>query len=132
VTVKTHNGGVTVSDVRGNLKFEATNGGIHLSRLAGEITGSTTNGGVNIELMGASWEGNQIQVTTKNGGVTLSVPENYSAHFQTETENGSLRSDFPLNIREEARSRTHDFVMGGGGATIHVKTTNGGVTLKRT
>jgi hypothetical protein len=131
VTAKTRNGGISVSDVRGNLKFEATNGGIHLSRLAGEVTGSTVNGGVNIELMGTTWEGNQIQVTTRNGGVTLSVPENYSAHFQTETQSGSLRSDFPLNIREDRQSRSHDFVTGGGGPVIHVTTTNGGVMLKR-
>jgi DUF4097 and DUF4098 domain-containing protein YvlB len=131
VTVKTRNGGINVSDVRGNLKFEATNGGINLHRLAGEINGSTVNGGVNIELTGATWEGNQIQVTTKNGGVTLSMPENYSAHFQTETQNGSLRSDFPLNIREDRQSRSHDFQTGGGGAVIHVKTQNGGVTLKK-
>jgi DUF4097 and DUF4098 domain-containing protein YvlB len=132
VTVKTRNGGINVSDVRGSLKFEATNGGINLHRLAGDINGSTVNGGVNIELTGAAWEGNQIQVTTKNGGVTFALPENYSAHFQTETQNGDLRSEFPLNIREERKSRTHDFITGGGGAIIHVKTQNGGVTLKRT
>ena len=132
VTVKTRNGGIAISDVRGNLKFETTNGGINLSRLAGEVTASTTNGGVNLELIGTTWEGNQIDVTTRNGGVSLSLPSNYSAHFQTETQNGSLRSDFPLNIREERQSRNHDFTTGGGGPVIRVKTTNGGVTLKRT
>ena len=131
VSVKTRNGGITISDVRGNLKFEATNGGVHLSRVAGEIVGSTVNGGVNIEFAGTTWEGNQIQLTTRNGGVTFSLPENYSAHFQTETGNGSLRSEFPLNIREERESHSHDFIMGGGGPLIHVTTGNGGVTLKR-
>lgn len=132
VTVKAHNGGIVVADVRGNLKVETTNGGIQLSRLAGEISGSTVNGGVNLELTGARWEGNQVQVTTQNGGVSLSLPENYSAHFQTETQNGSLRSDFPLNVPQERQARSHDFTTGGGGALIHLKTTNGGVTLKRT
>ena len=68
LTARTVNGGITVSDIRGNLSFEATNGGIHLSRLAGEVTGSTVNGGVNIELMGATWDGSGVQVTTRNGG----------------------------------------------------------------
>jgi DUF4097 and DUF4098 domain-containing protein YvlB len=131
VTVKAVNGGISVMDVRGSLKFETTNGGVHLSRLAGEISGSTVNGSVNIEFTGASWEGNHVSVTTQNGGVNLSVPANYSAHFQTETQNGGLRSDFPLNVQEDRQSRTHDFTTGGGGAVIHVKTTNGGVALKR-
>jgi DUF4097 and DUF4098 domain-containing protein YvlB len=131
LTVKTVNGGITVSDIRGSLHFEATNGGIHLSRLAGEIAGSTVNGGVNIELMGTTWDGNQIEVTTRNGGVNISLPENYSAHFRTETVNGALHSEFPLNLQSEPRSRNHDFSMGAGGPLIHVTTTNGGVKLKR-
>jgi hypothetical protein len=129
--VKTVNGGITVSDIRGNLRFEATNGGINLKRLAGEVAGSTVNGGMNLELMGTTWDGSQIQVTTRNGGVNISIPENYSAHFQTETMNGSLQTEFPLNMPGELRSRNHDFTIGAGGPLIHITTTNGGVKLKR-
>jgi hypothetical protein len=98
LNVTTVNGGISISDVRGNLHFDATNGGIHLKRLAGEVDGTTVNGGVNIELAGATWQGNRIDVKTRNGGVNITVPENFSAHFQTETLNGSLKSDFPLTI----------------------------------
>src|SRR6185312_1002144 len=132
LSVTTVNGGISISDVRGNLHFEATNGGINLKRLAGELEGSTVNGGVNIELTGATWQGNQIDVKTRNGGVNITVPENFSAHFQTETVNGSLQSDFPLTMSGDLKSRNHDFTIGGGGPTIHVTTTNGGVKLKRT
>lgn len=69
---------------------------------------------------------------TRNGGVNIAVPANFSAHFQTETVNGSLQSDFPLTTSGELRSRNHDFTIGGGGPTIHVTTTNGGVKLRRT
>jgi len=131
LTAKTVNGGITISDIRGNLSFEATNGGIHLNRLAGEVTGSTVNGGVNIELAGATWDGTRVQVATRNGSVNISIPRNYSAHFQTETVNGSLKSEFPINQQGEARSRNQDFSVGAGGPLIHVTTTNGGVKLKR-
>jgi DUF4097 and DUF4098 domain-containing protein YvlB len=131
LTVKTVNGGINVSDVRGSLRFDATNGGINLRRLAGDVTGSTVNGGVNFELMGTTWDGSQVQVTTRNGGVNISVPENYSAHFQTETGNGALRSEFPLNVTGDLRSGNHDFSIGAGGPLIHVTTTNGGVNLKK-
>jgi len=43
--LKSHNGGITVSDVRGQIHFEGHNGGVHLRRLAGDVTGSTMNGG---------------------------------------------------------------------------------------
>jgi DUF4097 and DUF4098 domain-containing protein YvlB len=131
LTAKTVNGGIDISDVRGNLRFDATNGGINLKRLAGDIEGATVNGGVNIELIGTTGEGNKIDVKTRNGGVNITVPQNYSAHFQTETVNGSLQSDFALNMTGDLRSRNHDFTIGGGGPLIHVTTTNGGVKLKR-
>jgi DUF4097 and DUF4098 domain-containing protein YvlB len=131
LTVKTVNGGITVSDIRGSLKFEATNGGVNLRRLAGDVAGSTVNGGINLELMGSTWDGSQVQVTTRNGGVNVSVPENYSAHFQTETLNGSLRSEIPLNLPTDARSGNQDFSIGAGGPLIHVTTTNGAVRLKK-
>jgi DUF4097 and DUF4098 domain-containing protein YvlB len=131
LTVKAVNGGITVSDIRGSLRFETTNGGINLRRLAGDVTGSTVNGGVNLELTGTTWDGSQVQLTTRNGGVNISVPENYSAHFQTETLNGSLRAEFPLNVPGDNRAGNLDFSIGAGGPLIHVTTTNGGVKLKK-
>jgi DUF4097 and DUF4098 domain-containing protein YvlB len=131
LTVKTVNGGINISDVRGSLRFDATNGGINLKRLAGDVTGTTVNGGVNLELMGTTWDGSQVQVTTRNGGVNISVPQNYSAHFQTETLNGTLRSEIPFNVSGDLRSANRDFSIGAGGPLIHVTTTNGGVNLKK-
>ena len=131
LTVKTVNGGISVSDIRGSLRFDATNGGITLRRLAGDITGTTVNGGVNLELAGTTWDGSQVQVTTQNGGVNISVPETYSAHFRAETRNGAIRSEFPMNVTGDIRSGNRDFSIGAGGPLIHVTTTNGGVNLKK-
>ena len=131
LTVKTGNGGITVSDIRGSLRFEATNGGVNLKRLAGDIAGSTVNGSVNLELMGTTWDGSQVQLTTGNGSVNLTVPENYSAHFHTESLNGSLRSEFPLNVPGDAHPASVDFSIGAGGPLFQVTTTNGSVRLKK-
>ena len=131
LTLKTVNGGINVSDVRGSLRFDAVNGGINLKRLAGDVVGSTVNGGVNLELAGRTWDGSQVQVTTRNGGVNITVPETYSAHFHTETRNGGLRSDFPVSASGDVRSGSRDFSIGAGGPLIQVTTTNGGVSLKK-
>jgi DUF4097 and DUF4098 domain-containing protein YvlB len=127
------NGGIAVSDVRGRIEFDTKNGGVHLARIAGDVSGETKNGGVHVELMGSTWEGRQLEVSTRNGGVTLSVPQNYSAHVQTETVNGAINSDFPVTVtgRIRPRPRSLDVNLGSGGALIHVSTTNGGVRLNR-
>ena len=131
LTIKTHNGGINISDIRGQLRFETTNGGVNLKRVAGDVAGSTVNGGVNVDLTGAYWDGRQLDVSTHNGGVTISAPSNYSAHIQAETGMGRIQSDFPLTVQGNLRPNRLDHNLGSGGALIHVTTGNGGVRLKK-
>ncbi len=131
LTVKTHNGGVTISDVRGQIHFDVTNGGVHLKRLAGDVTGATVNGGIQLELAGVTWDGRQLDVSTRNGGVRVAMPAAYSAHLQAETVNGGLHSEFPVPLDGPGRARRLDFNVGSGGPLIHIATTNGGVTVTR-
>ena len=127
------NGGIDLSDVRGRIEFVAKNGGVRLRRVGGNVTGQTANGGIQVELAGTTWEGGQLEARTTNGGVTIAMPENYSAHIQTETVNGAIDSDFPFTVTVQGRIRPRnlDFNVGSGGPLIHVTTKNGGVKLRR-
>lgn len=132
LTLKAHNGGITISDVRGTIKFDTTNGGVHLKRVAGDVSGTAVNGGIQVELNGGIWDGRQLDVRTQNGGVTVTMPSSYSAHLQAETTNGSIQSDFPVTLQGELKPRRLDFNVGSGGPLIHIATQNGGVRLKHT
>jgi DUF4097 and DUF4098 domain-containing protein YvlB len=131
LTTTARNGGITISDVRGQIRFEGRNGGVHLKRLAGDVSGSTVNGGVQIELTGAIWDGRQLEVTTRNGGVHVTMPSSYSARVQAETERGGFQSDFPVTVEGNVKPRRLDFNVGAGGPLIHVTTTNGRVSFTR-
>jgi DUF4097 and DUF4098 domain-containing protein YvlB len=130
LSLKAHNGGIGVSDVRGQIEFSTMNGGVSLRRLAGNVKGETMNGGLSIDLAGGGWDGGGMDVRTTNGGVTLSIPENYSAHLETGTVNGGLKTDFPITLQGEVK-RELSLDLGGGGQTIRAVTTNGGVLIKR-
>jgi DUF4097 and DUF4098 domain-containing protein YvlB len=126
--LKTMNGGISLAHLNGDLKFDTTNGGVDLSDLAGNVHGSTVNGGLDISLSGDRWNGKGLDAETTNGGITLNIPENYSAHLETGTVNGGIEVNFPITIQGEIKHRlTTD--IGSGGPTIHAETTNGGVTL---
>jgi len=131
LSVKMHNGGVTISDVRGQIRFDAHNGGVHLKRVAGDVGGATHNGGVQVELMGSMWDGRQLEVNTYNGGITVAMPVGYSARVQAETSSGRIQSDFPITMSGEVRPRRLDTYIGSGGPLIRLTTHNGQVTLKR-
>ncbi|HVE55742.1 MAG TPA: DUF4097 family beta strand repeat-containing protein [Pyrinomonadaceae bacterium] len=133
----TLNGGIGISDVEGTIEFDAKNGGIHLSNLAGDVKGRTTNGGLHIELAGNTWKGGGLDVETTNGGVNLTMAENYAARFETRTVNGGFKSDIAgLEVerqkddngyRRQGVNISKD--LNGGGALVRVVTTNGGVRI---
>jgi hypothetical protein len=129
--LKTHNGGLTISDVRGKIHFDVNNGGVQLKRLAGDVSGATVNGGIQVELAGAMWDGPQLDVSTRNGGVNVAMPKNYSAHLQAETSSGGIRTDFPITLEANARPHKLDHFLGAGGGLIHVATRNGSVSFKQ-
>jgi hypothetical protein len=131
LTMTTNNGGITISDIRGQMHFEAKNGGIHLKRIAGDVTGSTVNGGIQVELIGTMWDGRQLELSTRNGGVKIAMPSAYSAHIQAETGSGSIQANFPVTLAASTRPRQVDFNLGAGGPLIHVTTVNGGVQFSR-
>lgn len=128
--IETHNGGVDVADVTGDIRFDATNGGVHLVGVAGDVRGRTTNGGLHVELQGDRWEGAGLDAETTNGGVRLYVPSDYSAQLVTETVNGGIDIDFPVTVRGRIGRRL-ETTLGEGGPTIRVVTTNGGVRIER-
>jgi len=130
LSLEAHNGGISIADVSGRIEFTGHNGGVVLKRVGGLVRGGTTNGGVVVELDGARWDGETLDVKTTNGGIVMSVPENYSAHLETGTVNGHLNVDFPVTVQGRI-TRELAVNLGSGGPTIRATTTNGGVKIKR-
>jgi DUF4097 and DUF4098 domain-containing protein YvlB len=131
LALSAHNGGIHIEGVRGNITFNTQNGGVHLANIAGAVKGRTQNGGVHVELAGNRWDGQGLEVETQNGGVHIAVPASFAAHFESSTVNGGLKSDF-ADMVTERRQRQVSRDLNGGGATIRVVTTNGGVTIQKT
>jgi DUF4097 and DUF4098 domain-containing protein YvlB len=128
--LRTHNGGIALTGVRGRTEFTTMNGGVRVSDAGGSLHGRTTNGGVKVALTGAQWDGEGLDVTTTNGGVVLEVPADYNAHLETGTVNGAVNIDFPVRVQGRL-NRQLSTDLGSGGPTIRAVTTNGGVTVKR-
>jgi len=84
-----------------------------------------------VELSGDHWEGDSLDVSTTNGGIVMSIPENYSAHLETGTVNGNLSVDFPVTVQGRI-SKELAVNLGSGGATVRAMTTNGGVKIRKT
>ena len=130
LSLETHNGGISIADVDGDIEFEALNGGVHLEQVSGDVEGRTTNGGLDIALDGSRWDGSGLDVETTNGGVVLRVPEGYSADLETGTVNGGIEVDFPVRVQGRVGRRLTT-TLGDGGPRVRAMTTNGGVQILR-
>jgi len=131
LTLHTRNGGISIADFRGTATFRATNGGVTLTNVGGDIRGETTNGGIRVRLSGDRWDGAGLDVETRNGGVQLDLPDNYSASLETGTVNGRVNIDFPVTVQGRINNRHLTTTLGSGGARVRAVTTNGGVTIRK-
>ncbi|HMB70012.1 MAG TPA: DUF4097 family beta strand repeat-containing protein [bacterium] len=129
--LESRNGGLSVVDVSGTIDLETTNGGISLVNLNGEVTGLTTNGGVSVVLNGDGWDGEGLDVESRNGGISIEVPHDYSADLMAGTKNGGIRSD--LRVRRQGYTGgTVRATLGEGGPLLRVMTRNGGIRIEET
>lgn len=131
LSLRSVNGGLSLTGLSGTVELSTTNGGIHLEDAAGRVVGRTTNGGLDVQLAGSAWKGPGLDLETTNGGVNLNVPAGYNARLQTGTTNGDLRVDFPVSLQGRISRKDLAFDLGTGGSPIRAMTTNGGVTVRR-
>ncbi len=130
LVLESKNGGISIDGMCGRIRFETLNGGVSLKDVAGDVVGSTTNGGISVELAGESWDGRRLDVETTNGGVSITVPNGYSAELETGTVNGRISVDFPIMV-EGTLDKRLNATLGEGGKTIRAVTTNGSVRITR-
>jgi hypothetical protein len=130
LSLRTTNGGISLTDVDGEIAFRTVNGGVSLTRVAGSVRGRTSNGGVDVDLEGSTWNGEGLEVETENGGVSMAIPADYSARLETGTVNGRMNIDFPVTVQGRI-GRSIETQLGSGGPLIKVRTSNGGVNIRR-
>ena len=130
LTIKTHNGGINLSNINGSIIFDLNNGGAIFDKIKGDVRGQTVNGNLTFNLSGDKWEGGGVNARTTNGNVLITVPENYSAQLETGTRRGNFYPSFPVEKTQSDKYELN-FGLGTGGATIRTLTTNGQITIKR-
>ena len=129
LSLKANNGGVAISGVESSMEFHSVNGGISLKDVGGNVHSDTVNGGVSVNLASARWNGQGLDVTTKNGGVSMKVPEQFSAQLDVATVNGGMSVKLPNARQAQRGDHKLNLTLGSGGPLIRIRTQNGGVSV---
>ena len=126
----TTNGNVEISGVVGGVRGSSTNGQVNMDDVGGSVEGSTTNGNVNVTIS-SKVQFEDIRLSTTNGSIDLSCPEDINADVSAHTTNGSVRSEFPITIQGGFGRKSLDGRINKGGSHIDLHTTNGSIEINK-
>jgi hypothetical protein len=127
LSLKANNGGVSVDRVESAIEFHALNGGVSLKNVGGNVHGDIVNGGVSLNLSSARRNGEGLDISTQNGGVSRRVPDQFSAILDIATVNGGMNIRLP-NVQGRSSNKLN-LTLGSGGPLIRIRTHNGGVSV---
>lgn len=126
----TVNGGIEITGLSGRVNAEATNGGIRVRNQAGSIEASTTNGGVDVDLAQVVEPGVKLECT--NGGIKLRLPPDAKGTVFASITNGGIGmseiAGMSVDTTESTRRRL-EARLNGGGPSIRLEGTNGGIQI---
>ena len=129
VNITNTNGQVVVTAISGKVVARTTNGGVKGTKLSGGVDAESTNGGVSVEM--AAVGPDRISLETTNGGVTLMLPDTAKATVSASCTNGGISVGSLDNFDVTEKSRRHlEGRLNGGGTSIELQTTNGGIRLR--
>jgi hypothetical protein len=127
VSLQTQNGGIALENVDGQIAARTVNGGVVGHGVAGALQAATVNGGVQVAMRSVTGD---VSLLSVNGGVRLTLPPGVRATVEASAVNGGVTVDEALRLETTDNRRLHVAgTLNGGGPTINLQTTNGGVRL---
>jgi hypothetical protein len=127
--LETSNGALTVHGVAGDMTLKTSNGHISVADSQGTVKAETSNGGIDAEL--TRYSGHELSFETSNGAVSIRLPRDARFTVDAETSNGGVKSDFPVAGGKPDKHSLKGTVNGGG-PTLYIRTSNGGVHIRET
>ncbi len=129
--VKTVNGSVTVSGVRGTTHAGSVNGQVRAEDLQGDVYLETVNGQVDASFATVA-AGRDLTLKTVNGRIKITLPADAGMELRSSVVNGRVQSDFPVRGQDSTRKgKRLSGTIGDGRATLNAKTVNGSIQIAK-
>jgi hypothetical protein len=124
----TSGGSVSVKNFQGPAHVGTSGGGITIENVSGEIDGSTSGGSIRAVL---SSPVEKVNLSTSGGGVTVSVPGNAAFDLDAQTSAGGVTSDLPVTVVGKLEHSRLKGPVNGGGKPVVLRTSAGGIHVKK-
>ncbi len=128
--VRSDDGDVNVTDIRGNARVAAAHGNVTLM-LPGYAEATVGQGNLTVTIGSLDWPG-ILHFSTSRGDVVLRIPAAASFGVHLHTDDGTLFTDFGLRGTSQGRSETIDGTVNGDASRrVDVEAGSGAIRLLR-
>src|SRR4030095_4268207 len=93
-------GDVKVTGVTGRLNASAVSGDVHIIDVSGSVSASAVSGDVKVEITRLDGS-DDMKFNTVSGDVSVMLPGNLDADVDMSSFSGSIKTDFPIEVRSE-------------------------------
>lgn len=99
-----------------------------MDHVSGSVQISNRNGTVDLSSLSPL---GSIQIANERGSVDVALPDNAGFRVLAEARNGEIENDFGLSSQDHDKLHILSGTFDGGGPDVHITTSDGGITLRR-
>jgi hypothetical protein len=130
VDASSGNGTVTVDDVTGPVNASSGNGDVSIGTVNGPVSASSGNGDILVSMDRLTGDGD-LEFSSGNGRIEVTVPSDFSAEVQASTGNGRITTDFPIQLVGRISPTRLRGTIGDGKRRLTMSTGNGSMEIRK-
>ena len=129
--VQSSDGGEDISGVDGNLRAHTGDGHIRAEGRFDQLDLSSGDGRVDARALAGSKATADWNIRTGDGSVTLQVPDGFAADVNLHTGDGHISLDMPVTVEGSLRHNDVRGKLNGGGSQLTIHTGDGSIRLEK-
>ena len=127
VSADTSGGGITIEDVTGDIEADTSGGSIKIAEAAGRVSADTSGGPIRVSFAPGNASGGSL--STSGGGITVELDPSIGLDIDAYASGGSVDFDVPVTVQGRVSRTALTGKLGGGGATLRLRTSGGGIDI---
>ncbi len=130
VRASSGNGAVTVESVGGPVQASSGNGDVAVTAVTGPVNASSGNGDIRVSMDRLTGD-DDLEFSSGNGSIEITVPSDFSADVEASTGNGRIVTDFPIQLIGRISPTRLRGKIGNGGRRLRMSTGNGAMEIRK-
>lgn len=129
VEAKTSGGSITLARVNGDVSARTSGGGIRIEEAAGAVDAVTSGGSIHASF--ARQPAADSRLHTSGGSVIVSLAPGVAVELDAKATGGGVDADVPVTVLGKQDDDSLSGTINGGGPKLTLRTSGGGIRVKR-